>query len=176
MSDSKTDCSDLPAKDAHSGEHILVTTDFSAESFMAFPEARKLISLLGERNTRVSLVTVLEDLVVTSVEFEFGLSLVDPVGMMDLAVKEANDRISKLAVEHFRDIPVDTSVIRATHTVDREIINFALGRGVTLIVMSTHGRTGLRHFLLGSVAEKIIRQAQCPVMVIPSQKKADVRK
>jgi nucleotide-binding universal stress UspA family protein len=40
---------------------------------------------------------------------------------------------------------------------------------VDLIVLSTHGRTGLRHFLMGSVAEHVVRYAQCPVLVIPTR-------
>ena len=48
-----------------------------------------------------------------------------------------------------------------------EILRQAIERKVDLIVMSTHGRTGLRHVLLGSVTEKIIRNASCPVLVVP---------
>ena len=48
-----------------------------------------------------------------------------------------------------------------------EILRQAIERKVDLIVMGTHGRTGLRHVLLGSVTEKIIRNASCPVLVVP---------
>jgi universal stress protein A len=40
--------------------------------------------------------------------------------------------------------------------------------GADLIVMSTHGRTGLSHMLLGSVTEKVVARAPCPVLAIPS--------
>ena len=46
-----------------------------------------------------------------------------------------------------------------------EIINYAKEIDVDLIVMATHGHTGLSHILLGSVAEKVMRHASCPVMV-----------
>lgn len=45
------------------------------------------------------------------------------------------------------------------------ILRVARERGVDLIVMGTHGRTGLQHVLLGSVAEHVVRHAQCPVLV-----------
>ena len=48
----------------------------------------------------------------------------------------------------------------------REIIDYANKHDVDLIVMATHGRTGLAHVLLGSVAEKVVRKAPCPVLTI----------
>jgi nucleotide-binding universal stress UspA family protein len=48
----------------------------------------------------------------------------------------------------------------------REIDRFAADQDVDLIVMGTHGRRGLPHALLGSVAEKVVRTAPCPVLVV----------
>jgi nucleotide-binding universal stress UspA family protein len=47
-----------------------------------------------------------------------------------------------------------------------EIIDYAAKHDIDLIVMATHGRTGLAHVLLGSVAEKVVRKAPCPVLTI----------
>ena len=47
-----------------------------------------------------------------------------------------------------------------------EIIKFANENGIDLIVMGTHGRTGIAHILLGSVAEKVVRKATCPVLTV----------
>lgn len=47
-----------------------------------------------------------------------------------------------------------------------EIINYARQHNMDLIVIATHGRTGLQHVLLGSVTEKVIRKAPCPVMSV----------
>ncbi|HPC62779.1 MAG TPA: universal stress protein [Verrucomicrobiota bacterium] len=47
-----------------------------------------------------------------------------------------------------------------------EIVDTALALGADLIVMGTHGRSGLKHVLLGSTAEKVVRQAPCPVLTI----------
>jgi nucleotide-binding universal stress UspA family protein len=51
------------------------------------------------------------------------------------------------------------------------IMDFAKRSGVDLIVMSTHGRKGVKHMLLGSVAEEVIRYSPVPVMTVPSIKK-----
>lgn len=47
-----------------------------------------------------------------------------------------------------------------------EIVRYATDRGVDLIVMGTHGRTGLERLLMGSVAEKVMREAPCSVLVV----------
>jgi len=55
----------------------------------------------------------------------------------------------------------------------REIIRVADEKGVDMIVISTHGRTGLKHLVFGSVAEQVVRNAHVPVLVIRSQKKEE---
>ena len=47
-----------------------------------------------------------------------------------------------------------------------EILRYANEHGVDLIVMGTHGRSGVSHVLLGSIAEKIVRRAPCPVLTV----------
>ena len=47
-----------------------------------------------------------------------------------------------------------------------EIVSFAEERGIDLLVLGTHGRTGLEHALMGSVAERVVRRARCPVLTV----------
>jgi nucleotide-binding universal stress UspA family protein len=49
-----------------------------------------------------------------------------------------------------------------------EIVQYARLHGIDLIVLGTHGRTGVGHALLGSVAERVIRSAPCPVLTVPA--------
>lgn len=53
-----------------------------------------------------------------------------------------------------------------------EIINFAKENGIDLIIMGTLGKTGINRFLIGSVAEKVVRNSSVPVMVVRSGEKA----
>jgi nucleotide-binding universal stress UspA family protein len=53
-----------------------------------------------------------------------------------------------------------------TGPVAAEITDFAEAGGFDLVVMGTHGRTGLRHLMLGSVAEKVVRTAPCAVLTV----------
>jgi nucleotide-binding universal stress UspA family protein len=55
----------------------------------------------------------------------------------------------------------------------REILAAARTGGVDLIVLGTHGRGGVEHLLLGSVAEKVLRKAACPVLIVPATADAD---
>ncbi len=53
-----------------------------------------------------------------------------------------------------------------------EIISFAAGSGADLLVLGTHGRTGLEHALMGSIAERVVRRARCPVLTVRPPKPA----
>jgi universal stress protein A len=69
------------------------------------------------------------------------------------------------AAEHLGAVRVRTELL--TGVAWHEIVELAKrDPGVDLIVVGTHGRTGLKHALLGSVAEKVVRHAPCPVLVV----------
>jgi nucleotide-binding universal stress UspA family protein len=55
----------------------------------------------------------------------------------------------------------------------KAIVDHAQGAGVDLIVMGTHDRSGVAHLLLGSVAERVVRTATCPVMTVRGAGKQD---
>lgn len=70
---------------------------------------------------------------------------------------------------HSAGFSVETLVLKPSGPVYMEIIKYAKKQKVCLIVMSTHGRTGIKHLFWGSVAERIKRQSPCPVMVVPAK-------
>jgi nucleotide-binding universal stress UspA family protein len=59
--------------------------------------------------------------------------------------------------------------VRVRADVAEAIIEYATNNNINLIVIATHGRTGLTHLLMGSVTEKVLRLAHCPVLVLPRQ-------
>ncbi len=63
-----------------------------------------------------------------------------------------------------KEVQLETAIAQGTPFL--EILKFAREKVVDLIVIATHGRTGLRHVLFGSVAEKVVRKAPCPVLSI----------
>jgi len=62
---------------------------------------------------------------------------------------------------------VDVDVVVRQGIPFLEILRFAGDAKIDLIVMGTHGRTGLAHVLIGSVAERVVRKAPCPVLTVP---------
>jgi len=73
--------------------------------------------------------------------------------------------LAQLAAEALRnEVPADTLVRIGSPAL--EIVETARNIPADLIVISTHGRTGLKHVFLGSVAEHVVQRAPCPVLVV----------
>jgi nucleotide-binding universal stress UspA family protein len=70
---------------------------------------------------------------------------------------------------------VQVSTHTSLGTAADEIVRYAHECGADLIVMGTHGRTGLRHVLIGSVAEKVVRKADCPVLTVGPHGREEAR-
>lgn len=71
----------------------------------------------------------------------------------------------------FDKFPVEIVVLDGSAA--SEIVNLAMERGCDLIVMGTHGRTGLGRLLMGSVAEQVLRHAPCPVLTVKTPPRPD---
>ena len=84
--------------------------------------------------------------------------------IIDLAEK-ARAELHDLAVKHLKE-QVSLGVKVVVGKPPEEILRVAREEVAELIVMGTHGRTGLRHLLLGSVAEEVTRHAPCPVFTV----------
>jgi nucleotide-binding universal stress UspA family protein len=81
---------------------------------------------------------------------------------------EAEQRLTVLAA--FQPVPVETLVVWGNPAA--AICRIAKEREIDLIVMSTHGRTGLAHLFIGSVAERVVRHAPCSVLIIRTPQQA----
>lgn len=80
------------------------------------------------------------------------------------------DEDAQKALEEFcrTNIPAETRIVTIVRkgSPAEEIREFSREEGIDLIVMATHGRTGLRHMLLGSVAERVVRLSDVPVLTV----------
>ena len=135
---------------------ILVPTDFSAHADEAF---RVACTLAREVGAEVILFHVARPPAVVS---EGGKLLANP-GKADAA--NLWDRFHSLQPADPK-VRVEHEVIVADRPRGGHILDVLDKLGCDLIVMGTHGRTGLEHLLFGSVAEEVVRHARCPVMVV----------
>lgn len=78
---------------------------------------------------------------------------------------EGLEVLSSFAAEHLPPEQKVTIVVRVGSAAE-EIVRFAQEEAIDLIVMATHGRTGLQHIVMGSVAEKVVRFASSPVLTV----------
>ncbi|GAX60817.1 UspA domain protein [Candidatus Scalindua japonica] len=150
-------------------KHILVTTDFSEEAGSAFDYAKEQFKLSGNEQSKITLLKIIDVVPPADIKFEYGLAIQDKKGVLEKAYKQASEKIRQIAEQQFAGLPVETVVIKPKKSVYHEIIQFAKSSNVSLIVMSTHGRTGVKHFFLGSVAERVVRSSPCPVMIVPAK-------
>ena len=80
-------------------------------------------------------------------------------------IKKLKTKLLECVPEEIRsDMQIEALVVRGIPFA--EIISIAKGNKVDMIVMGTHGRTGLAHIMIGSVSEKVVRKAHCPVLTV----------
>ena len=140
-------------------DHILVPHDFSSFADEALQCALSLATVYKAR------VTILHAYDVSWAAYPDAYlpSLDEFASQVELAAK---GEMAKIA-SNLRDssVKVDTTVVSGGPA--HEIVAFVAKSKVDLIVMGTHGRKGLSHVLLGSVAERVVRTATCPVLIVP---------
>jgi len=148
----------LPFKIAN----ILLPIDFSENSAEALKYATLLAKQFGAR------VTVMH--AVEPAPFISDLRNV-PNTLSDEEVEAKAQHELALLIEEHVESPIETKgVVRRGKAYD-EIVKAAKELKTDLIVISTHGYTGLKHTLLGSTAERVVRHAACPVLVLPLSQK-----
>ena len=143
---------------------ILLTTDLSEASASAFALARDLAEASG---ARIVLVTVVEDPVpLRFVSADVPTPLVDPnlEAVVEQARAQASERLD--AMRSRLGGRCDEAIAIPGISAAREILRLAEERRSDLIVMATHGRTGLARVALGSTAERVVREAPCPVLTV----------
>lgn len=134
------------------GDRILVPIDFSQDSFNALDET---LNYVKDPN-KITVIHVL-----------LPLESVDP-GVIWSTLND-DTRQSNVKNNFYERYPKSlvnnlTLVIKIGNP-SLEIVDYAKQNNIDLIVIASHGRTGLNRFLLGSVTEKVVRLAQCPVLV-----------
>jgi len=152
-------------KGAHNGmpalkvERILVPVDFSECALYALDYA---LAYAEQFHAKLILLHVVEPAVYTENHMAGTLALDQNNQVM---LDAARERLADISRKRIGQRAANESLVRIGHPYS-EIPDTAKAMGVDLIVLSTHGYTGLKHVLLGSVAERVVRHASCPVLTV----------
>lgn len=145
-------------------ERILVPVDFSEPSLRALDHAIEL-----GRSFRAELLVlhVVEPVYYPVANDMYGVG-VDVGNIYDEIERAARVQLDRLAAK-LRARRVRVRPLLALGTAHQVIVDNARKHKADLLVLSTHGRTGLSRLLMGSVAERVVRTAPCPVLTVPGR-------
>lgn len=135
---------------------ILVPTDFSPHSDQAMGYA---VMMAKAFKARILLVHVVDSFTYSVTDT---LKVTDHIVILKTVARSLLENARKMIQK--RGLSVEANLL--TGVPYREILKKARQAGADMIVMGTHGRTGVEYFLLGSVAEKVVRLSSCPVVTV----------
>jgi nucleotide-binding universal stress UspA family protein len=139
---------------------ILLATDFGDSSAFALEYARELATKFG---AELHIIHVVADIGQAALGAP-GLAM-DMVELQRNLEREGAGRVEALLTTFDRDVLRAKTVCRTAGHPAEAIVDYAKEAGADVIVVGTHGRQGLSHMLVGSVAERVVRSAPCPVVV-----------
>lgn len=140
-------------------QRILVAVDFSEHADLA---ARYAAEFGRAFDAEVLLCHVVEEPALIA-QLPPGGEGYFPPNVSELQIERAEKLLSERLAQHGI---VKGRILTAVGKPFVEIVRLARGENVDLIIVGTHGRGAIAHMLLGSVAEKIVRKAPCPVLVV----------
>ncbi len=142
-------------------KHILIPSDLSDLSMRPVERCPEMFE-----NRVVTLLSVVQNLPLVATSAAFAPPMDDP--SLQTRIEEARAKLEEQAVGFGDETDVRLEVIVGKDT-GKDTAQWAQDHDVDLIALSTHGRTGWRRLVLGSVAESILRHATMPVMAFPAK-------
>jgi universal stress protein A len=144
-------------------KQILVPTDFSKYSDKALKEA---IDIAKQHGSTIHLLHV------NSIVQQCAIDYCMTIEILDDLEKQSTDNAQKLIGEEINKFPESKTVTIIPEvkkgTPYEEILKDQMEKNIDLIVIASHGTTGLLHHFIGNVAERVARGARCPVLLLRS--------
>jgi nucleotide-binding universal stress UspA family protein len=145
-------------------KHVLVATDFSDSSAVALAYARALARQFGARLHVLHAVEMFSPDPLGSAAYAAAF----PELQADMERTARGVLEGLVTDEDRRDLHAVTQLATCRAPADA-IVEYARAQPIDLIVVGTHGRRGLQHFVMGSVAERVVRLAPCAVLAVRHQ-------
>lgn len=142
-----------------SNKTIIFPTDFSDTSVAALPWAMDMADTL---EAEINCLYVVEEPQIYS-SLDMGAVAIPTTGEL---VESANSRMKIFVDKHLVNAPHGAEGTVVIGHAATEIVNSSLESGASMIVMTTHGYSGMKHVLLGSTTEDVLRHATCPVLSV----------
>jgi len=150
-------------------EHLLVALDGSPHAERVLPHAEALAIAFGSTITllraTISAETLLAETAGSAQTVGEVAPVIDPTPIMEIDHEAAVDYLEAIAVG-LRQHHVQVTTEYPEGPAADEIVERARALGVSLILMTTHGRSGLGRLVFGSVADAVLRHAPCPVLLV----------
>ena len=140
-------------------KNILVATDFSEPSAVAMAYGR---DLARSYNARLHVLHVVEDV---TMRYASEVGFATPQLQSDLEEAARRDLHAQITDDDRQTLAMIAAVESAPNIAEA-IVKYAKANDLDLILTGTHGRGMVQHFLMGSVAERIVRTAPCPVLTV----------
>jgi universal stress protein A len=140
---------------------ILVPTDFSEYSDRAIKQA---VDIAEQNNAKIYLIHVVDELQQCAIDYCIPLEVMQKV--QGDSEKEAAKKMQEEANKILQSKKIDVAFDVKSGTPYEAILQEQQERKADLIVIASHGRTGILKSLIGSVAERVMREAKCPVLLV----------
>jgi nucleotide-binding universal stress UspA family protein len=142
-------------------KNVLVATDFSEPSDVALTYGRELATRFG---ATLHVLHVAEDAVLTAFAANDYAAMAPE--LQQQIEDEARRRLGELVIDSDKIGPPTVPVVLTSNATALTIVDYATHHDIDVIVMGTHGRGVLAHLVMGSVAERVVRMAPCPVLTV----------
>jgi len=142
-------------------KNILVPTDFGEASDAALTYGRELAGRFG---ATLHVLYIAENIYLKAFGAET-YAAIAPELQADL-LEAAKKQLDELVIDSDKSGPPTAAVVMTSSAPAFAIIDYAKDHAIDLIVMGTHGRGPLAHLVMGSVAERVVRAASCPVLTV----------
>ena len=150
--------------------NILVATDFGEASEAALRYGRELAKRF---DATLHVLTVAENLAIATLGADT-FAAVAPQLQSEIEAA-ARQTLHEALIDSDHSGPVTRPIVMTSSSPAVAIVDYANDHNINLIVMGTNGRGVLEHFLMGSVAERVVRLAPCPVLTVRAREREFVR-